>query len=131
MARIDIKRRIIHVGGFDAMPPEHVRARLLREHSRFQRCWGVTGEAGAYQPDIDLPRWTMVTSGEGWRVESEHIVLRWDDVIKAEHAQPPLKRWVGDWRPEPTSSQAARWPAICGTPPATRCFSCFRLCSFS
>lgn len=87
------RRRVIHVGGFDAMSAERFHARFSREHGRFLRCWGLRGEVGELAAEPAIARWTIRTEGPNWRFETEHVLLRWDDIIRAVHARPWLARW--------------------------------------
>ncbi len=90
---VSVKRRVIHLVGYDPLTPEVVHARFARELRRFGPCWGAQAAAGpATVADKDA-RWTIEASGPDWRAETEHILLRWDDVIAAQRARPSIARW--------------------------------------
>lgn len=78
------KRRVIHVGGYDPMPPEVLHKRFCREIRRFEKTWAVTAEVGPLTTTADEAIWHVTVTGPGWQVESEHRALRWDDVINAD-----------------------------------------------
>lgn len=87
-------RLVVHVGGFDAMSPERFHARFERELARFQRCWGVEARTRGFEAGPDNAVWTVEAGGADWRVETQHVLLRWDDVIRREHAQSYPRRWA-------------------------------------
>ncbi|MGL4975547.1 MAG: hypothetical protein ACRC56_09645 [Bosea sp. (in: a-proteobacteria)] len=78
------KRRVIHVGGYDPMPPEVLHKRFCREIKRFEKTWNVAAVVGPLTTTADEAIWQVTVAGEGWQVESEHRALRWDDVINAD-----------------------------------------------
>jgi hypothetical protein len=78
------KRRVIHVGGYDPMPPEVLHRRFCREIKRFEKTWNVTAEVGPLTTTDDEAIWHVTVTGSGWQVASEHRALRWDDVINAD-----------------------------------------------
>lgn len=85
---------MIHLAGFDAMTPERFHARFGRELARFQHCWEVEARTRGFEAHADHAVWTVEAEGAGWRVETEHVLLRWDDVIRREHAQSYPRRWA-------------------------------------
>jgi hypothetical protein len=78
------KRRVIHVGGYDPMPPDVLHRRFCREIRRFEKTWNVTAEVGPLTTTEDEAIWHVTVTGPGWQVTSEHRALRWDDVINAD-----------------------------------------------
>lgn len=92
MQPILIRRRVIHLGGYDPMPPSAFAARFRRELARFAACWGVTAEVRPAEPDEANTRWTVTVAGPGWTTVTEHELVRWDDVIASHRDQPVLAR---------------------------------------
>jgi hypothetical protein len=77
------KRLVFHVGGYDPITP-HVsaRRRFVRELARFERTWSVSVSTGALQENADQAKWSVITRGPNWTVESDYRLVRWDDVIE-------------------------------------------------
>lgn len=86
------KRQVYHIGGYDHARPDAVHDRFVRELRRFERTWAVSAASSKPVVGDDLATWQVTTSGADWRVESEFRLLRWDDVIQAEVAQPMWRR---------------------------------------
>jgi hypothetical protein len=93
-----VRRRIVHIGGYDPMGPEASHRRFARESRRFVSTWGVACDVGAPSvTDADV-RWTIATAAPGWVSDVEHIMLRWDDVIEADRSRSWLTRLpLGLW----------------------------------
>lgn len=87
------RRRVIHVSGFHAMRPENFVARFRREIARFERCWAVSASSSAPEIEADVARWHATASGPDWQTQVDHFLLRWDDVIAAEHQRSYPQRW--------------------------------------
>jgi hypothetical protein len=90
-----ILRRVVHLGGYDPMPPDAFMARFRRELARFARCWGVEARVENVSQDAESLRWTVELTGAGWSSTSEHELLRWDDVISGHRNGPSFARWAG------------------------------------
>jgi hypothetical protein len=87
------KRLVFHIGGYDPItPPEGAYRRFLRELNRFERTWSVKASVGAPDVSTDEMKWTVITTGPNWRVESNYHLVRWDDVIQAQSRQPLWRR---------------------------------------
>jgi hypothetical protein len=76
-----VRRRVIHLAGYDPLTPGQLHARFARELKRFEACWGVSAGASGFRADAETGSWVVESQGPGWRVTTEHIVIRWDDVI--------------------------------------------------
>lgn len=72
-----------------------MHGRFVRELRRFERTWAVSAASSKPVVADDLATWQVVTAGADWRVETEFRLLRWDDVIQAEVAQPMWRRLPG------------------------------------
>ena len=77
------KRLVFHVGGYDPITPHiSARRRFVRELARFERTWSVKVSTGALQENADQAKWSVITRGPNWCVESDYRLIRWDDVIE-------------------------------------------------
>ena len=86
------RRRVYHVAGFDPDPPASVHGRFSRGLARFQGVWSLTASATPPEIEADRACWSVVAAGPNWRVETQHCLLRWDDVIVALHRRPIWRR---------------------------------------
>jgi hypothetical protein len=88
------KRCFLCVGGYEPVGPDWWHQRFVRELERFEKTWSAT--AGASKPvasDKDgLANWKIETRGANWRVETDFILLRWDDFVSADFARSNLER---------------------------------------
>ncbi len=89
------RRRVYHIGGYDHARPDAVHGRFARELRRFESTWAVSAVSSEPVIGDDLATWQVVTTGADWRVETEFRLLRWDDVIETEIAQPMWRRLPG------------------------------------
>src|SRR5580704_1757092 len=77
------KRLVFHVGGYDPITPAgSARRRFVRELARFERTWSVEASIGALQETPTQAKWSVITRGPNWCVESDYRLIRWDDVIE-------------------------------------------------
>ena len=74
-------RLVIHFGGYDPVLPTTTYKRFVRELGRFQQTWSVMSSASAPLVAADRVRWQIVSKGPNWRVETDHHLFRWDDII--------------------------------------------------
>jgi hypothetical protein len=87
------KRLVFHVGGYDPITPyASARKRFVRELARFERTWSVEASIGALQDPSHQARWSVMTRGPNWCVESDYRLIRWDDVIEKFSGQPIWRR---------------------------------------
>jgi pimeloyl-ACP methyl ester carboxylesterase len=82
-AAIIAKRLVVHIGGYDPITP-HATARLrfVRELARFERTWSIKASMGELHESPDQAKWSVITSGPNWHVESDYRLVLWDDVIE-------------------------------------------------
>jgi hypothetical protein len=105
-----LKRRVIHIGGYDPMGPEASHKRFARESRRFVSTWGVDCEVGEPRVTQGDVRWSVVTRAPGWASEVEHIMLRWDDVIEKDRSRGWLARLpLGVWSFADFTGHGALW----------------------
>jgi hypothetical protein len=95
-----LKRRIIHVAGFEPVSPETIARRLTSGLKRFAPLWGARAERS--EPDLAADGRTMTfdvsASGPNWATRCRLTVLRWDELM-APYVDPPwLTRVVSGYR---------------------------------
>lgn len=87
------RRRVLHVTGYDARPPEATLAFFRRELETWNRRSG--GRAAlATQPDLTTPAptWRVEFVAEGGSVALDWTLLRWDDLVRADRERGFLVR---------------------------------------
>ena len=90
------KRCVLHLGGYEPMPPERHHYRFERELRRFEKTWSVAAKVSqpALSGDGRVASWRVETNGPNWRVETDFRLLRWDDIVAADGARPEWSRLV-------------------------------------
>jgi hypothetical protein len=87
------RRHVFHIGGYDPIVPETQLARLRRSLSSFQKTWGVSAQApGAPESNEVSSSWSVQSSGPNWSTGTRYEMLRWDDLILADHSRHPVSR---------------------------------------
>src|SRR5258707_3504520 len=77
------KRLVFHLGGYDPITPYVVaQRRFVRELARFERTWSTKASMGALEENADQAKWSVITKGPNWQVESDYRLVAWDDVIE-------------------------------------------------
>jgi hypothetical protein len=77
------KRLVFHLGGYDPITPYVVaQRRFVRELARFEGTWSAKASIGALDENADQAKWSVITKGRNWQVESDYRLVRWDDVIE-------------------------------------------------
>src|SRR5258706_10322850 len=80
---IIVKRLVFHLGGYDPITPYVVaQRRFVRELARFERTWSAKASIGALDENANQAKWSVITKGPNWQVESDYRLVRWDDVIE-------------------------------------------------
>jgi hypothetical protein len=82
-------RLVFHFGGYDPVSPMNTYSRFVRELKRFRQTWSVTSSASAPLFATDRAKWRIVSNGPNWRVETDHQLFRWDDIM-AGYAHRPV-----------------------------------------
>ncbi|WP_319796493.1 hypothetical protein [Nitrobacter sp.] len=82
------RRHVFHIGGYDPISPEQQLDRFRRSLSLFQRTWGVRAEivSGIEATPVSAS-WEMEASGPNWNTRTSYEMLRWDDLIREDHAR--------------------------------------------
>ena len=93
-SRIMIARRhVFHIGGYDPIVPDTQLARLRRSLSSFAKTWNVSAQAsGPIEADEVSAAWSAHSSGPNWSTDTRYEMLRWDDLILADHSRHPVSR---------------------------------------
>jgi hypothetical protein len=77
------KRLVFHIGGYDPTAPHGgAHRRFLREIRRFERTWSVKASIDALHDGAEETKWSVITDGPNWHVDTEFHHIRWDDVIE-------------------------------------------------
>jgi hypothetical protein len=88
------KRLVFHFIGYDPMPPESYHRRFVRELDRFRTTWAARATASAPEPALggDALGWRVEAEGPNWRVETDHLLFRWNDVVADANRRPDRER---------------------------------------
>jgi hypothetical protein len=87
------RRHVFHIGGYDPIVPETQLARLRRSLSSFRKTWSVSAQApGPVDANLVSASWPVQASGPNWTTETRYEMLRWDDLILADHSRNPVSR---------------------------------------
>jgi len=88
------KRLVFHFIGYDPMPPESYHRRFVRELDRFRTTWAAGATASAPEPALggDALGWRVDAEGPNWRVETDHLLFRWNDVVADANRRPDRER---------------------------------------
>ncbi|HKG77127.1 MAG TPA: hypothetical protein VKA90_06445 [Beijerinckiaceae bacterium] len=88
------KRLVFHFAGYDPMPPESYHRRFVRELDRFRTTWTADATASPSEPALggDAIAWRVAASGPNWRVDTEHLLSRWNDVAAEASRRPDRER---------------------------------------
>jgi len=81
-------RLVFHFGGYDPASPTKTYLRFTRELDRFRQTWSVKSSASAPLVATDRTNWRMLSEGPNWRVETDHQLFRWDDIIAGYAVRP-------------------------------------------
>ena len=88
------RRCVLFLGGYEPAPAERQHERFVRELSRFAQAWNV--RAAATKPDFGgdgaVASWRVEAEAPNWRVETDYLLLRWDDFVTGDFARPEWKR---------------------------------------
>lgn len=95
MTKTLIRKKVVHLGGYDPMQPDAFFVRFKRELGRSAACWGLTASTRDFVVETGRATWVSELRGPDWAVETEHELLRWDDVITAHRSGSTLSRWFG------------------------------------
>jgi hypothetical protein len=82
------RRHVFHIGGYDPISPEQQLERFRRSLSVYQRTWGVkAGIVSGIEATPVSASWEMEASGPNWDTRTRYEMLRWDDLIREDHAR--------------------------------------------
>ncbi|MET0879649.1 MAG: hypothetical protein ABWY14_21165 [Tardiphaga sp.] len=98
------RRHVFHIGGYDPIVPDTQLARFRRSLASFQKTWNVSARVpGEARSDQVSAGWQVESFGPNWRTETSYEMLRWDDLILADHERGMWSRLgasmvtLGDW----------------------------------
>jgi hypothetical protein len=80
---LTFKRRIVHIAGFEPIPPETIAHRLSSGLKRFAPLWGAraTRSEPELAPDGRAISFDVDTVGPNWSTRCRYTVLRWDELM--------------------------------------------------
>jgi hypothetical protein len=95
-----VKRRIVHVAGFEPIPPATVTRRLTSGLNRFAPLWGAkaTRSEPELSPDGRAMTFDVETVGPNWTTSCRYTVLRWDELMAPYVGRPWLQRILAGYR---------------------------------
>jgi hypothetical protein len=80
------RRHVFHIGGYDPILPDTQLSRFHRSLGSFQKTWGVTSRASSEPKCSQVSAtWQAESSGPNWNTVTSYEMLRWDDLILADH----------------------------------------------
>jgi len=87
------RRHVFHIGGYDPILPDTQLARLRRSLSSFQKTWNVSAAApGPVDSNEVSASWSAHSAGPNWQTDTRYEMLRWDDLILADHSRGMVSR---------------------------------------
>jgi pimeloyl-ACP methyl ester carboxylesterase len=94
------KRLVIYVQGYDPRGLAEYYQMFQREFARTCELYGLTGEVGDVKehPKRSTANWDVTTDGDGWHVQTDYRLLRWDDIVREDQARPAWWKIVQMYR---------------------------------
>ncbi len=88
------RRHVFYIAGYDPQGVAGYHGLFRRELARFARVWSVDTRLGPAETDADgiAARWQVEAIAPNWQVSTTYEMLRWDDLIAADMAQPKRHR---------------------------------------
>jgi hypothetical protein len=89
------RRHVIYVEGYDPQGAEGYYRLFERSWKRFLKIWPVEARLGKLELDSEnFAHWEIEAAGPNWRVASRYDFLRQEHVIRANMADPLLRKQV-------------------------------------
>src|ERR1041385_7080431 len=83
------RRRVLYLHGYDPDGPEKYHSLFRYLVERACQLWQAKTEVGDLRIESsDLACWTVDTSGPNWRGHTRYEILRYDDAVRANLAEP-------------------------------------------
>jgi hypothetical protein len=97
---LSLRRHIVHISGFEPVPPEVLTRRVTSGLARFAPLWNAaaTRSEPRLSPDGRRITYDVAASGPGWRTDTRYTILRWDELMAPYVGQPWLKRITSGYR---------------------------------
>lgn len=95
-----LRRHIVHISGFEPVPPEVLTRRVTSGLQKFASLWKATTTRSepALSSDGRKITYDVTAAGPNWRTETRYTVLRWDELMAPYVGQPWLKRVTSGYR---------------------------------
>jgi hypothetical protein len=93
-------RLVIEVPGFDPRDLAEHHRDFAQEYRSTCELYGLTGKAGDAKPHPKRPaaKWDVTTKGDGWQVQTDYRLLRWDDIVRDDMTRAPWRKIVKMYR---------------------------------
>jgi hypothetical protein len=89
------RRHVIYVEGYDPQGAEGYYSLFERAWKRFLKIWPLKARLGKLELDSqDFAHWDIEASGPNWQVAARYDFLRQEHIIRANMAEPLLRRQV-------------------------------------
>ena len=97
---LTFKRRIVHIAGFEPIPPETIAHRLTSGLRRFAPLWSTKAARSEPElaPDGRAISFDVDTAGPNWTTRTRYTVLRWDELMAPYVERPWLGRVLAGYR---------------------------------
>lgn len=97
---LSLKRHIVHISGFEPVPPEVLTRRVTSGLQKFAPLWNAATSRSdpLLAPDGRKVTYDVTASGPGWRTDTRYTILRWDELMAPYVGQPWLKRITSGYR---------------------------------
>lgn len=88
------RRHVFYIEGYDPQGDAGYYRLFGREYARFTKLWSAVGNLSELESDADgiASRWKVETIGANWQVSTTYELLRWEDIVAADLAQPIWRR---------------------------------------
>lgn len=97
---ISLKRRIVHISGFEPVSPEMLTRRVTSGLAKFGPLWNA--RATRFEPELSAGgrkiTYGVTASGPGWQTDTRYTILRWDELMAPYVGQSWLKRVLSGYR---------------------------------
>ena len=76
-------RYVVHINGFEPVPPERLDHRMQSGLRRFAPVWGATATCSepVLTDDGRMISWHVETSGPNWSTTCHYVIPRWDHLV--------------------------------------------------
>ncbi|AMN44106.1 hypothetical protein [Rhodoplanes sp. Z2-YC6860] len=87
------RRKVFYIAGYDPGAAAGFYRRFLRQLEIFKRTWCVESKCSERSIFEQGSTWSVTTSCRDWSVQTDFVLLSWDDLIAKEASGPALRRF--------------------------------------